>query len=58
VLDPFAGSGSTLAACERLGRLARLLELDPRYGDVVLRRWEGLTGQAAERAGRADAARR
>src|SRR5829696_948073 len=49
VLDPFAGSGSTLVACERSGRRARLLELDPRFCDVVVPRWEGLTGQSAER---------
>jgi DNA modification methylase len=49
VLDPFGGSGSTLVACEQLGRAARLLELDPRYGDVVVRRWEALTGGTAIR---------
>ena len=49
VLDPFAGSGSSLIACEQLGRQARLLELDPRYCDVVVKRWEELTGQTAER---------
>ena len=49
VLDPFAGSGSTLVACERSGRRARLLELDPHFCDVVVPRWEGLTGQSAER---------
>jgi len=49
VLDPFAGSGSTLVACEQTGRLARLVELDGRYCDVVVRRWEGLTGHRAER---------
>jgi len=48
VLDPFAGSGSTLVACERTGRAARLLELDPRYCDVIIRRFERLTGQRAE----------
>jgi DNA modification methylase len=49
ILDPFGGSGSTLIAGEQLGRCCRLLELDPRYCDVVVKRWEGLTGQTAER---------
>lgn len=40
VLDPFGGSGSTLMACEYTGRKARLLELDPRYVDVICRRWQ------------------
>jgi DNA modification methylase len=48
-LDPFGGSGSTLIAGEQLGRACRLLELDPRYCDVVVNRWEKLTGQTAER---------
>jgi DNA modification methylase len=47
VLDPFAGSGSTLVACERSGRRARLVELDPRYCDVVVERFERLTGERA-----------
>ena len=49
VLDPFAGSGSVLAACERLGRSARLIELDPRYCDVIVARFEALTGEKAKR---------
>lgn len=40
VLDPFAGSGSTLIACQETGREARLVEIDPRYADVILDRWE------------------
>ena len=44
VLDPFGGSGSTLIACEKAGRQARLIELDPRYCDVIVRRWQELTG--------------
>ena len=49
VLDPFGGSGSTLMACEHMGRCARLLELDPRYCEVIVRRWEDHTGLEAER---------
>jgi DNA modification methylase len=40
VLDPFGGSGSTLIACEKAGRQARLIELDPKYVDVVIQRWQ------------------
>jgi DNA modification methylase len=47
VLDPFAGSGSTLIACEKTGRQARLIELEPRYVDVAVRRWEEFTGNGA-----------
>jgi site-specific DNA-methyltransferase (adenine-specific) len=49
VLDPFAGSGSTLVACEQSGRAARLLELDPRYCDVIIARYEHLSGERARR---------
>lgn len=44
VLDPFAGSGSTLIACEKAGRKARCIELEPKYCDVIIRRWQKLTG--------------
>ena len=47
VLDLFGGSGSTLIACEKTGRQARLTELDPKYVDVIVRRWEEYTGQEA-----------
>lgn len=47
VLDPFAGSGSMLIACEKTGRQARLIELDPRYVDVAVRRWQDFTGAEA-----------
>ncbi len=47
VLDCFGGSGSTLIACEKTGRSARLLELDPRYCDVIVRRWQEFTGKNA-----------
>jgi DNA modification methylase len=49
VLDPFAGSGSTLIACERSGRLASVVELDRRYCDVILARWERFSGGTAVR---------
>jgi len=47
VVDFFGGSGSTLIACERRGRKARLMELDPRYADVICRRYQEFTGQTA-----------
>lgn len=47
VLDPFAGSGTTLIAAERTGRKARLIELDTLYCDVTIRRWQKLTGKQA-----------
>jgi DNA modification methylase len=47
VLDPFGGSGTTLIAAERAGRRARLVELDPRYVDVVVGRWQSQTGKLA-----------
>jgi len=49
VLDTFAGSGTTLVAAEQTGRTAALLELDPRYADVVVARFEKLTGKKADR---------
>lgn len=49
VFDPFGGSGSTLIACEQLGRECRVMELDPRYVDLIVRRWEAFTGSAAVR---------
>jgi hypothetical protein len=47
VLDPFGGAGSTLIAAEKTGRRARLIELEPRYVDATIRRWEALTGRRA-----------
>lgn len=47
VLDPFGGSGSTLIACEKRGRTARLMELAPGFCDVIVRRWEEYTGMGA-----------
>ncbi len=49
VLDPFGGSGTTLIAAEKAGRVARLIELDPKYADVIVRRWQEWTGRQAMR---------
>ncbi len=48
VVDPFGGSGSTLIGCEQTGRICRIIELDPKYVDVIIKRWETLTGLKAE----------
>jgi DNA modification methylase len=47
VLDPFGGSGSTLIACEKTGRPARLIELDPKYVDTIIQRWQAFGGGSA-----------
>ena len=47
VLDSFGGSGTTIIACERIRRHARLMELDPAYCDVIVKRWEDFTGNTA-----------
>jgi site-specific DNA-methyltransferase (adenine-specific) len=47
VLDIFAGSGTTLIACEKLGRIARVCELDPKYADRIIKRWEKMTKKKA-----------
>lgn len=47
VLDSFGGSGTTVIACERSNRKARLMELDPKYCDVIVKRWEDFTGNTA-----------
>lgn len=47
VLDPFGGSGSTLMACETNARRCRTMELDPRFADVIVRRWQEFTGRQA-----------
>ncbi len=49
VLDPFGGSGTTLIAAEKSGRVAWLMELDPKYVDVIVRRWQDWTGKQATR---------
>lgn len=48
VLDLFGGSGTTIIACEKHKRHARIMELDPKYCDVIVKRWEDFTGQKAE----------
>lgn len=48
ILDCFGGSGSTLIACEQTGRKCYMMELDPHYIDVIIQRWENLTGKKAE----------
>ena len=47
VLDLFGGSGTTLIACEKTGRQARLMEIDPKYCDVIVKRWQDFTGKKA-----------
>jgi DNA modification methylase len=49
IVDPFGGSGSTMLAAHTVGRASALIELDPRYCDVIVRRWEEFTGQKAVR---------
>jgi hypothetical protein len=49
VLDPFSGAGTTLIACEQLGRAGRAIEIDPGYVDVAVRRWESFVGDKATR---------
>lgn len=49
VMDPFGGSGTTMIAAEKTGRIARLIELDPKYVDVIVRRWQDWTGKQATR---------
>jgi DNA modification methylase len=47
VLDPFSGSGTTAIACQKNGRRARLVELEPLYVDVAVSRWQAFSGQEA-----------
>ena len=49
IVDIFGGSGSTMIACEQLGRKCRMMELDPHYCTVIIARWEKLTGQKAQK---------
>lgn len=47
IIDLYGGSGSTLIACEQLDRICYMMELDPKYCDVIIKRWESLTGEKA-----------
>ncbi len=47
VLDPFGGSGMTMIACEKTRRSARLVEMDPKYADVIVKRWQEFSRLAA-----------
>lgn len=47
IIEPFGGAGTTLMACEQLGRKCRIMELEPKYVDVIIKRWEDFTGQKA-----------
>jgi DNA modification methylase len=55
VLDPFGGSGSTMIAAQKIGRKARLMELDPRFADVIVRRFQDFTGEKAALASTGEA---
>jgi DNA modification methylase len=48
VIDLFGGSGSTMIAAEKIGRCANIMELDPKYCDVIVKRWEEFTGKTAQ----------
>lgn len=50
IYEPFAGTGTTLIACEKTGRISRSMELDPKYCDVIIQRWQEFTGQTATHA--------
>ena len=47
VLDSFGGSGTTMIAAEKNGRFSRLMELDPKYCDVIIKRWQDFAGKQA-----------
>ena len=49
ILDCFGGTGTTLIACEKLNRICYIIELDPKYCDVIIKRWEDYTGKKAEK---------
>ena len=47
VIEPFGGSGTTMIACEQLNRKCRMMELEPKYVDIIINRWEQFTGKKA-----------
>lgn len=49
VLDSFGGSGTSIMACEQVGRMCYMMELDPHYCDVIISRWELMTGREAKK---------
>ena len=51
IVDLYGGSGSTLIACEKTSRHCRLMEIDPAYCDVIVKRWEDFTGKTAQTSG-------
>ena len=50
VYEPFSGSGTTILACEKTGRQCRAIELEPRYVQVAIERWQNFTGKKATRS--------
>jgi DNA modification methylase len=54
ILDQFGGSGTSLIAAEKVGRRARLIEIDPLYCDTIIRRWQQVTGKQSKRASTGD----
>jgi DNA modification methylase len=54
IFDPFGGSGTTMIAAEKNGRHSRLMELDPKYCDVIVKRWQDFTGKQAKLEGSGD----
>jgi DNA modification methylase len=47
IIEPFGGSGTTLIACHQLNRKCRIMELEPKYVDVIIDRWQKFTGEKA-----------
>lgn len=54
IYDPFGGSGTTMISCEKSNRSCRMMELDPKYCDVIVKRWQDFTGEQAKLEGSGD----